>query len=74
MQLLAVLQDFSSSFCSVSNKLLTTMVCLGGARLHDDSKVICLDLAEIYWQGRGKEEEEVVKEEQKVACKFWMSQ
>lgn len=44
---------------------------LWGARLHDDSKVICLDLTEIYWQGRGKEEEESGKEEQKVALQVW---
>lgn len=63
MQLLA--------FCSVSNKLLTTTVCFGVQGCMMTLKVICLDLTEIYWQGRGKEEEESGKEEQKVALQVW---
>lgn len=50
------------------------MVCLGSARLHDGSKVICLNLTEIYLQGRGKDEGKIPfsgKEEEKVTLQVW---
>lgn len=64
-----MLLDFILLF-AVFQQLIDMMGCLGSARLHQGSKVICLELRE-YWQGKGKGEREIFsfsgKEEEKVA-------